>query len=93
MVARRRRLVAGNWKMNGDRAANAALLQALLAEGLGGEAEVSVCVPAPYLEQVSTLLAASRISWGGQDCSSHDSGAYLPESDPTAHPATSSAYA
>jgi len=79
VVAPRRRLVAGNWKMNGDRAANAALLQALLAERLGSDTEVSVCVPAPYLEQVSQLLGASPIAWGGQDCSSHESGAYTGE--------------
>jgi len=78
VVARSRRLVVGNWKMNGDRATNAALLSALLAERLG-DVEVSVCVPAPYLGQVSTLLAASPIAWGAQDCSSHDSGAYTGE--------------
>ena len=65
--------------MNGDRAANAALLQAFLAERVGDEAEVSVCAPAPYLVQVSTLLEASSIAWGGQDCSSHESGAYTGE--------------
>jgi triosephosphate isomerase (TIM) len=65
--------------MNGDRAANAALLQALLAERVGGDAEVSVCVPAPYLAQVATLLGASPIAWGGQDCSSHESGAFTGE--------------
>jgi hypothetical protein len=65
--------------MNGDRAANAALLQALLAERVGGDVEVSVCVPAPYLAQVAPLLGASPIAWGGQDCSSHESGAYTGE--------------
>jgi triosephosphate isomerase len=74
----RRKLVVGNWKMNGSVAANAALLDALKAASLGGT-EVSVCVPAPYLRDVATLLAGSAIAWGGQDCSPHASGAYTGE--------------
>ena len=74
----RRKLVVGNWKMNGSVAANAALLDALKAASLGS-AEVSVCVPAPYLRDVATSLAQSAIAWGGQDCSPHASGAYTGE--------------
>jgi triosephosphate isomerase len=74
----RRKLVVGNWKMNGSVAANAALLDALKAAALGS-AEVSVCVPAPYLRDVATSLASSAIAWGGQDCSRHASGAYTGE--------------
>ncbi len=64
--------------MNGSVAANAALLDALKAASLGS-AEVSVCVPAPYLRDVATALATSAIEWGGQDCSPHASGAYTGE--------------
>ena len=74
----RRKLVVGNWKMNGSVAANAALLDALKTASLG-LAEVSVCVPAPYLRDVATALAGSAIAWGGQDCSQHASGAYTGE--------------
>jgi triosephosphate isomerase len=74
----RRKLVVGNWKMNGSVAANAALLDALKAASLGS-AEVSVCVPAPYLRDVATSLASSAIGWGGQDCSAHAAGAYTGE--------------
>jgi len=74
----RRKLVVGNWKMNGSVAANAALLDALKAASLGS-AEVSVCVPAPYLRDVATALAKTAIAWGGQDCSAHASGAYTGE--------------
>jgi triosephosphate isomerase len=74
----RRKLVVGNWKMNGSVAANTALLDALKAASLGS-AEVSVCVPAPYLRDVATMLAKSAIEWGGQDCSAHASGAYTGE--------------
>jgi len=74
----RRKLVVGNWKMNGSVAANAALLDALKAASLGS-AEVSVCVPAPYLRDVEASLAKTAIAWGGQDCSAHASGAYTGE--------------
>ena len=74
----RRKLVVGNWKMNGSRAANLALLTGLTGAG-DGDAEVSVCVPAPYLGEVASLLSASRIRWGAQDCSAHVSGAFTGE--------------
>ena len=74
----RRRLVIGNWKMNGSRAANAALLDALKA-ALPFAAEVSVAVPAPYVADVASQLGGSAIGWAGQDCSSHASGAYTGE--------------
>jgi triosephosphate isomerase len=77
-AASRPKLVVGNWKMNGNVAANAALLDALKAASLGS-AEVSVCVPAPYLRDVASSLQGSAIAWGGQDCSAHEAGAFTGE--------------
>jgi triosephosphate isomerase len=77
-TAPRPKLVVGNWKMNGSVAANAALLGALKAAPLGS-VEVSVCVPAPYLRDVATQLEGCAIAWGGQDCSSHEAGAFTGE--------------
>lgn len=73
----RKKLVAGNWKMNGSLAANAALIGELLA-GIGQpECDVAVCVPAVYLAQVQLLLAGQGgIALGAQDVSQHESGAY-----------------
>ena len=49
----RKKLVAGNWKMNGSLAANAALIGELLA-GIGQPAcDVVVCVPAVYLSHTA----------------------------------------
>ncbi|NIM41317.1 MAG: triose-phosphate isomerase [Hydrogenophaga sp.] len=74
-----KKLIAGNWKMNGGLAANEALLRALLA-GVGHPAaEVAVCAPAPYLAQLQGLLAGSPIDWGAQDMSAHEQGAYTGE--------------
>ena len=74
------RLVAGNWKMHGSRASNAALLDALL-KGLGQQkgVECAVCPPFPYLQQVSERLRGSSIAWGAQNVSEHPQGAYTGE--------------
>src|SRR5437879_7831385 len=80
----RARLVAGNWKMHGSLGANARLLEALKAglpeaEGLG----YAVCAPYPYLAQVAQALSGSRIAWGAQNVSEHDSVAYTGEESGT----------
>lgn len=77
-VAGRRKLVVGNWKMNGSRASNATLLTELKAAGPWA-AEVAVCVPCPYLGDVAEELSAGSIAWGAQDCSVHEAGAYTGE--------------
>ena len=76
----RRKLVAGNWKMNGNLAANSALLNELVAAvGHGAPCDIAVCVPAPYLAQCQQQLVNSAVAWGGQDLSSHEAGAYTGE--------------
>ena len=74
----RRKIVVGNWKMNGNRAANAELLAALKAAG-PWVAEVAVCAPFTYLGDVAMSLQGDAISWGAQDCSAFESGAYTGE--------------
>jgi triosephosphate isomerase len=77
----RRPFIAGNWKMHGSLAANAALLDEMLKGLPSGDdaAEVAVFAPYPYLDQVSRLAARSRLAWGAQDVSCHDAGAYTGE--------------
>ena len=75
----RRKLIAGNWKMNGSVAANAVLLEGIRAGANGLAADLAVCVPAPYLAQAQTALSGSGVGWGGQDLSLHQSGAYTGE--------------
>ena len=74
------RLVAGNWKMHGNRASNAALLDAVLAgiKGLQG-VECAVCVPFPYLGEVAERLKGTPLAWGAQNASEHAQGAYTGE--------------
>ncbi len=76
----RAKLVVGNWKMNGSLAKNQALLAALMPSLAPlNRAKCAVCVPYPYLGQVSASLGKSAIAWGAQDVSQFDSGAYTGE--------------
>jgi len=73
-------LVAGNWKMNGSRESIRSLLDGVKT-GMGdvNSAEVAVCAPAIYIPLVEELLGGSAVSWGGEDLSVHESGAYTGE--------------
>ena len=73
----RSRLVAGNWKSNGNLAANEQLLvEVRNAAAALGNSSCAVCVPYPYLSQTRQLLEGSRVAWGGQDVSQFGAGAY-----------------
>jgi triosephosphate isomerase len=75
----RRKLVVGNWKMNGSRAGNSTLLSGIVAGLTGSGADCAVCAPAPYLAQCESELKGSAVAWGAQDVSRHASGAYTGE--------------
>ena len=68
----RRKLAAGNWKMNGTRAA----LDELAAMGAAAEgaAEILVCPPATLI--AAAAQSAKGIAIGGQDCHPAASGAH-----------------
>ena len=75
----KKKLIAGNWKMNGSIEANDSLVRAILA-GLGSPGcAVAVCVPAPYLAQLQMLRTSSALELGAQEVSAHDKGAYTGE--------------
>lgn len=76
-----KKLIAGNWKMNGRLDANQALLSALSSAShvSSGACLAAVCVPAPYLAQLQTALQGTSWRWGAQDVSTHEQGAYTGE--------------
>ena len=76
-MADRQPLVAGNWKLNGDRAGAGALAGAVAdgARGLDGVAVV-VCPPYVHLADVERALEGSGVALGAQDASAEDSGAH-----------------
>lgn len=75
----RKPLVVGNWKMNGSKSTNQALLQDLTQAWQDDFVQMVVCPPAAYLAQAESLLASSSIALGAQDVSSQASGAYTGE--------------
>ncbi|MFN4329771.1 MAG: triose-phosphate isomerase [Limnobacter sp.] len=74
----RKKLVAGNWKMNGGLAANAELVRGFLP-AVTADVEVSVFAPFPYLAQLQGLLEGTAVAFGSQDVSAKASGAYTGE--------------
>lgn len=76
----RQPLVAGNWKLNGSKQSISQLLEGILGAVQDvKKAEVVVCPPAVYLQQVTDLLKDSPVQWGAQNVSEHPSGAYTGE--------------
>ena len=70
----------GNWKMNGRQANNEALLSALKPAVAGFDTiDVAVCPPFPYLSQTASQLADSNITFGAQNLSAQQDGAYTGE--------------
>ena len=71
----RRKLAAGNWKMNGTGPALREL--ATLAKLLPDSApDVVICPPAPLLSRAHQTVQGSTIAIGAQDCHAADSGAF-----------------
>jgi triosephosphate isomerase len=76
----RRPLVAGNWKMHGSRAENAALLEGLLhAKHTDANAEVLVCPPFVYLLEAARMLKSTHIALGAQSVCAEPVGAFTGE--------------
>ncbi|MFY3386905.1 triose-phosphate isomerase [Paracidovorax sp. MALMAid1276] len=79
MSSSKKKLIAGNWKMNGSLAANEALVKALIAGLQDPACDVAVAVPLLYLAQVQALVAGSSVELAAQDVSAHEAGAYTGE--------------
>jgi len=82
-----KKLIAGNWKMNGTLSSSIELAQNIV-EGIQGDPQILekcdflVCPPYPYLVPVMAELTQA-VSIGTQDCSSYQDGAYT--GDVSAH--------
>ncbi|MBX9796129.1 triose-phosphate isomerase [Sphingomonas sp.] len=69
-----RKLIAGNWKMNGSLAALAELDAIAVAAGEGGAPEVGIAVPATLIAPAAARVPALAI--GAQDVHGADAGAH-----------------
>ncbi len=75
-----KKLIAGNWKMNGSAAEAGRLVQDIVAGILGdsslsGKCDFLVCPPFIHLGAVRAAMGAS-LMLGAQDCSDRENGAY-----------------
>jgi triosephosphate isomerase len=81
-ISMRTALVVGNWKMNGESAANrvlvAKLIESFTRQPLEGVA-VGICPPLVYLGSIAEQLKGSPVALGAQTLNEHDSGAYTGE--------------
>jgi len=77
---KRRRIVAGNWKMHGSRELNQALIEALLAPAtIDDSVTCLVFPPFVYLADVVRQLAGSPLGLGAQDVCAEAQGAFTGE--------------
>ena len=88
-MATRRRIVAGNWKMNLDRAGAVALAQGVATGAHScGDCNLILCPPSIYLEAVASALelangvAPSGVALGGQNLHDQPKGAFTGEIAP-----------
>lgn len=75
----RRRIVAGNWKLHGDRRFAHALLDALVSAGARSAVEQIILPPLPYVAELAHHYADSGLAFGAQDVSANQKGAFTGE--------------
>ena len=77
----RRKLVAGNWKMNTTRASAVELARGIapLVPAGRSDVDVLVCPPFPYLCAVASAIEGSAVQLGGQDVYYEPPGAFTGE--------------
>ncbi|MGD9721070.1 MAG: triose-phosphate isomerase [Pirellulales bacterium] len=76
----RRKLIAGNWKMNLDRAKAVALATAVAQRAAQYPgADVAICPPSVYLDAVGAALRDSSVALGAQDVYFEPNGAFTGE--------------
>ncbi len=75
----RKKIIAGNWKMNNDISQTADLINGIKSILKPSAATVIVCPPYTSLAIANQLVKDSFVKLGAQDVSLHDSGAYTGE--------------
>src|SRR5256885_4599575 len=76
----RRELIAGNWKMNTDRATAIKLVRATVGRaGMYSIVDLLVCPPFVYLAPVSEVVKGSKVALGAQNLYHQPNGAFTGE--------------
>lgn len=73
-----RKLIVGNWKMNGLQVDSSILIQKLvdLWASKSSEYDLLICPPAHLLITLGQMIQSSNIALGGQDCHNEKTGAH-----------------
>ncbi|MGH1330552.1 MAG: triose-phosphate isomerase [Paracoccaceae bacterium] len=74
-MTQRRKLAAGNWKMNGT-SDDLAQIKALMAAYPDPKSELLLCPPATLIARAAEMAQGSALAIGGQDCHAAPNGAH-----------------
>jgi triosephosphate isomerase len=76
-MSARKKLIAGNWKMNGNKASLAEIRDMVAgAASLPASVQLAVCPPATLASLAADVLKGSSVLLGGQDCHAEPKGAF-----------------
>jgi triosephosphate isomerase len=80
----RKKFIAGNWKMNLDRAAAIKLAEAVVKRASEfPNVDIAVCPPFVYLEAVAKVVSGTRVALGAQNVYHEAKGAFTGEVSPS----------
>ena len=77
----RKKIVAGNWKMNTNLQEGVALAKDVneALKGIAPKCDVVVCVPFTHLASVNAVIDSTKLGLGAENCADQKSGAYTGE--------------
>jgi triosephosphate isomerase len=78
-IAMRKKIVAGNWKMNKTLQEGVELAKAINSQVVENEVVVILCTPFIHLTDVKKTISKKNLFLGAQNCASETSGAYTGE--------------
>lgn len=90
----RKKIVAGNWKMNMELAEGLKFAESIDAyfRSKPSKAQVILCTPFIHLHGVSQIVSKGKVECGAQNCSSESSGAFTGEVSPAMIKSTGAQY-
>lgn len=75
----RHAVIAGNWKMNKNRAEAAELIKGIIPKAANAKCDVVICVPYTDLETAVNLTKGTNVKVGAENCHFKKSGAFTGE--------------
>jgi triosephosphate isomerase len=88
----RKKIVAGNWKMNTTLLEGIELAKNVNSQVSGKDVTVVLCVPFIHLAEVAKVISKPALFAGAQNCADKDSGAYTGEVSPAMVKSTGAVY-